>query len=486
MFKPYFKPEDLRTISTLIIEGGVNSQKDIDGLLVGLPAPYLAQLPTEDNPASRLLKILNEINHTEIMDLDELPIQTFLANAIYLLNPRTQVTKLKIYQHKINHAITCHRLAELIDQCGVVDDELEQIYQFCMCDRGSLNANIDEMAEHLLRAKHRYGRQGFAALLFAYLLAHHSVDNAAAIGLEQWIDETAVALGFQVNSNMFEQYVDEFKSQIAQREYEQTRLMVMITSATVDAQDIEINMYWKYQNQRSEKCLDAPGTIRDLSELPDVIEEVLGGRIHCTVEMFLPKELMGYNLEYPKERHSLLVTHKIIRRFAERQIVDRPKRVRQTLTTLKQIEAKNHWEKKWQRFRGSIRNVEQHHFWIEQAHMAYENDLYQDLTDPNQEICCTSPSFTPKDQLTKLLGYNLQAGIPICFWSEHEQIDHKATLGPCLVKPKEGFRNSIQRLQYLGLKSSDAMRKGRLLYLLWDDPDNPFPGMEAGVSVRQA
>ena len=68
MFKPYFKPEDLRTISTLIIEGGVNSQKDIDGLLVGLPAPYLAQLPTEDNPASRLLKILNEINHTEIMD----------------------------------------------------------------------------------------------------------------------------------------------------------------------------------------------------------------------------------------------------------------------------------------------------------------------------------------------------------------------------------------------------------------------------------
>lgn len=488
MFKTYFDISELHTIYTLIYQAGITSQDDIDALLAFMPSQYLIQLPTDSIPASRLLKILDKVNQTEILITGDIPIRILLANAIHRLSSRIEVTKLKIYQDRINHVRTWRSLAELISQCGLVGDELEQIYQFCLCGRSLFScANIHEMAEHLARAKHPGGGRGFAGLLFAYLIAQRSVNHNTTIDLERWIEETANTLGFQVDPNMFEQYADEFKNQSAQQEYDKNHLMVMITLETADAQKIDVSMYWKEQSQNSKKCSDAPGAIRDLSELPDEIEEVLGGRIHCTVEVFLPRELMGYNLEYPQERRSLLANHKVIRRFAERQGVNKQRRVRNNRVALKQIEAKEHWERKWQKFRGSTYDMEQHHLWIEEDHMVHENDLYLDLTENRiPGICCTSPSFAPKGQLLKLMEHNLQTGIPICFWSEYEQIDFKSTFGPCLTKSKEGFRNAIQQLQRSGLKSSASSRKGRFLYLIWDDPDNPFPGMEPGVSVRQA
>lgn len=489
MFK-YFDSNELLTICELIYQAGITSQDGIDALLASMPPQYLVQLPTDIIPGQRLLKILNKVNQTEALSTGDIPILIFLRNATHLLYPKIECKKLEFYEDRINRVLAWQRLAELIRQCGLVSDKLEQIYRFCLCGRNSYSyANTCEMAKILASEKHPGGERGFAVLLFAYLIAQYSVNHTATIDLERWIEETTNTLRFQVApNNIFEQYADEFKKQSVQQEYDKNHLMVMITLETADAQKIDISMYWKEQSQNSKKCSDAPGTIHNLSELPDEIEEVLGGRIHCTVELFLPRELMGYNLEYPQERRSLLANHKVIRRFAERQGVNQQRRLRNNRVALKQMEAKEHWERKWQKFRESTYDMKQHHLWIEEDHMVYENDLYLDLTENRiPGICCTSPSFAPKGQLLKLMEHNLQTGIPICFWSEYEGLDFKLIFDPCLTKSKEGFRNAIQQLQRSGLKSSASSRDGRFLYLIWDDPDNPFPfpGIEAGVSVRQ-
>jgi hypothetical protein len=189
---------------------------------------------------------------------------------------------------------------------------------------------------------------------------------------------------------------------------------------------------------------------------------------------------MSYNLEFPDERaKSPLIHHRVVRRFVERQAVCNVTRENKKARDLRQ--AHEYWKTKWRQFFNSHYVVAHHHQWINSADLNDVDSLYISLVT-NKQICCTSPSFAPKDQLTTLLYQGLRAGVPVCFWSGYERADLKDALGHHLSNPRDLFLTQMRQLQVKSLLTPSEPHIVRQLFLVWDDPECPFPGTRTEAS----
>lgn len=95
--KVYFDVTTLHQIRILLIAAGFSNNAKIDALLGGMDPRYVASLSSEGSATTRLSNILNELNHTMKLTTGELPLETFLSNAVALTKPRTEATELDIY-----------------------------------------------------------------------------------------------------------------------------------------------------------------------------------------------------------------------------------------------------------------------------------------------------------------------------------------------------------------------------------------------------
>jgi hypothetical protein len=264
---------------------------------------------------------------------------------------------------------------------------------------------------------------------------------------------------------------------INEDDFEGTHLMVMVTPETADQRRIQVEMYWWHpedREQNSARCSDLFCDTYDLTQLPDLIEQALDDQVRCTIELFLPRSLMSFNLEFPSERlRSPVVHHRVVRRFAERQAVFSCTNINEKSRELNK--AKSYWESKWRVFSGSCHDMHRYHKWIEREELSDTDGLFIELVT-EQHLCCTSPSFAPQSVLDEVLSQNLRAGVPVCFWSNQVAIDIKDALDTCITGESASFLKRIRELQVQGLRSKSVPHIGRLLYIVWDDPYRPFPG----------
>lgn len=76
-------PHDrIRGLQAAVIGCGLSSHEQQDALLVGLPAGYVAGLPTVNEPAARLLRQLDRLNQDKLRD-GTVPLEVWLANAAH-------------------------------------------------------------------------------------------------------------------------------------------------------------------------------------------------------------------------------------------------------------------------------------------------------------------------------------------------------------------------------------------------------------------
>lgn len=87
MAVPYFGIETLHEIANHLMNSGLDS---IDTLLIGMDTAYKATLPSASTPIGRMLATLDALNKTERLQSGEVPMRTFLFNAVLLSRPRPQ------------------------------------------------------------------------------------------------------------------------------------------------------------------------------------------------------------------------------------------------------------------------------------------------------------------------------------------------------------------------------------------------------------
>ncbi len=93
----YFQIAELHEIENLLIEGGVDSAGQISSLLVSMDQTYKATLPSSSILSNHLLLILDEMNQTGRLQNGEVPMRTFLINAVEITRPRPQSTRLSVF-----------------------------------------------------------------------------------------------------------------------------------------------------------------------------------------------------------------------------------------------------------------------------------------------------------------------------------------------------------------------------------------------------
>lgn len=500
MIGSYLKYDELWRIHELIISAKRTSAADINALIGNMDSQYNASLPSEGVPTVRILNILVQLNQTGELTTGELPLRTFLYNATAITKPLQESARLREFVEKLERRFAWRKLAELIESCGLEDDELRGFFHLCLPQRSIRpplwkSKNIYAMAEHLGEAKHATRGDAFSALLFAYLIVQRTPDDGIAETLQQWIEDTIRVLGLHCKLESLESHAKEIidksqanasgevdKSDKVGDDFEQARLMVMVTPTTADGQYIEVTMFWCRRGEKPKVCSDAPGKVNNLSQLSNVIQQgldshILDTPIHVTIEIFLPYYLMDYNLEFPSDPGevdtSFLVHHQVMRRFAERQAIHNIKRI-DNKKTRELVQSMVYWKEKSNRFLDHQHKIKQLHKWIKSDELNNEASLYTNLII-TPDVCCTSPSFAPKERLAQLLYQNLRSGVPACFWSGNGEINLEAEFDGCLSHFGKEFLMQMRELQAQGLGSSDKLHKGKLLFLLWDDAERPFP-----------
>ena len=97
----YFTPTELYRIRDLLVATGLARPERQHLLVIGMSLGFISTLPTGDTPDVRLLQVLNILNQTHRLNSGELPMRTFLLNAVENSKVFTQSAKLREYLDRL-------------------------------------------------------------------------------------------------------------------------------------------------------------------------------------------------------------------------------------------------------------------------------------------------------------------------------------------------------------------------------------------------
>jgi hypothetical protein len=100
----------LEIIDILIAAGFANAEKQ-PVLFFGMDPEFLAGLPTAGAPADRLRTTFDILNRTSALVTGELPMETFLANAVSASLPLIQSSELSRYLERLRGTAPSHRVS---------------------------------------------------------------------------------------------------------------------------------------------------------------------------------------------------------------------------------------------------------------------------------------------------------------------------------------------------------------------------------------
>ncbi len=97
----HFEHKELLALARLLKKAGFTSSDKIDSLLFGMDDEFKSTLPENGAPADRLLKLIGELNEVGTLTTGELPIETFLLNAVENSKPRAESAELAKYLERV-------------------------------------------------------------------------------------------------------------------------------------------------------------------------------------------------------------------------------------------------------------------------------------------------------------------------------------------------------------------------------------------------
>jgi len=98
---PRFSAEQLYKIRELLMRTGFTETEKQRSLFVSMNMEFTSSLPSEGTPDIRLLIILDVLNRTPRLIDQELPMETFLINAVHGAKPRPESVELQQYLDKV-------------------------------------------------------------------------------------------------------------------------------------------------------------------------------------------------------------------------------------------------------------------------------------------------------------------------------------------------------------------------------------------------